>query len=65
MFQLNEDGATLFEAFFLTKYDIYCVKEKLRIVLMEPISKNREVDSKKNQKVIECLNMVRCSCQHA
>ena len=56
--QLNEDAAKLFEAFFVTKYNIYCIHENLRSVLMEPMNKDKSLDTERKESVITCLKMV-------
>ena len=56
--QLNEDATKLFEAFFVTKYSIYCVQENLRSALAEPMSKDKAVDTERKKGVITCLEMV-------
>ena len=55
---MNEDASKLFEAFFVTKFNIYCIRENLRSFLMEPMNKEKAVDTERKKNVIACLGMV-------
>lgn len=48
----------MFEAYFITKFSIDCVKNNLRNFLMEPLVKGKEVDYEDREKSLSCLKMV-------
>jgi len=55
----NEQFLKLAEAYFVTKYSIDHAEEALRVALLEPQTKGKEVDMSKKEAVIQCLILVR------
>ena len=55
----NEQFVKLAEAYFVTKYSIDQAQGALRVALLEPRTKGKEVDVKEEKLVIECLGLVR------
>lgn len=55
----NEQFVKLAEAYFVTKYSIDQAQGALRVALLEPRKKGKEVDVEEEKLVIKCLGMVR------
>lgn len=56
--RVNEEFVRLTEAFFSTKFNVDQTKNALRLALMEPHTKNKEIDVEDERKVIQCLEKV-------
>ena len=56
---VNEQFVKLAEAYFVTKHNVDQAKYALRISLMEPHAKDKEVDVAAEEKVIKCMEKVR------
>ena len=55
----NEQFLKLAEAYFVTKHSIDHAREALRVALLHPQTKGKEVDTHEEKLVIQCLDLVR------